>query len=101
RFFVRSLVYPAHILVAVSGGSDSMGLLIALHSVLSDRSFGKIKFSAISVDHCLRETAKDEVRYVSDVCSRLRIAHSVVSSKNSTPQTRSMTAPLKVRYAMT
>ncbi|MCU7489771.1 tRNA lysidine(34) synthetase TilS [Candidatus Liberibacter asiaticus] len=93
-------MYPAHILVAVSGGSDSMGLLIALHSVLSDRSFGKIKFSAISVDHCLRETAKDEVRYVSDVCSRLRIAHSVVSWKNSKPQTGLMAAAREARYAL-
>ncbi|CAL9914895.1 tRNA(Ile)-lysidine synthase [Candidatus Liberibacter solanacearum] len=100
KSFVRSLVCPAHILVAVSGGSDSIGLLIAFHSVLSDNSFRAIKFSAISVDHGIRDEAKDEVKYVFDICSRLGIPHAVVVWKDQKPKTGLMAAARKTRYAL-
>ncbi|MEG8099285.1 tRNA lysidine(34) synthetase TilS [Candidatus Liberibacter brunswickensis] len=100
RFFVCSIANPAHILVAVSGGSDSMGLLVALHSILSESSFRNIKFSAISVDHDLRMEAKDEIKYVSNICFKLGIPHSVVSWKNPKPKTGLMAAAREVRYAL-
>ncbi|AKK20356.1 tRNA lysidine(34) synthetase TilS [Candidatus Liberibacter africanus] len=98
RSFVCSLAPPAHILVAVSGGSDSMGLLIALHSILSDSSFRQIKFSAISVDHDLRKESQDEVKYVSDICFKLGISHTIVLWKDPKPRAGLMVAAREARY---
>ncbi|MBL0849224.1 MAG: tRNA lysidine(34) synthetase TilS [Candidatus Liberibacter ctenarytainae] len=100
RCFVHSIICPAHILVAVSGGSDSVGLLIALHSVLLEKSFRGIRFSAVSVDHGMRDEAKDEVRYVSDLCFKLGIPHAIVIWKGSKPKTGLMAAAREARYAL-
>ncbi|MBY7649558.1 MAG: tRNA lysidine(34) synthetase TilS [Candidatus Liberibacter europaeus] len=92
---------PAHVLVAVSGGSDSVGLLISLHSILSeDQSFRGITLSAISIDHCIRDDAKNEVSYVADLCCKLGIHHVTVCWQGKKPKTRLMAAAREARYAL-
>ncbi|AHA28237.1 tRNA(Ile)-lysidine synthetase [Candidatus Liberibacter americanus str. Sao Paulo] len=89
---------PAHILVAVSGGSDSIGLLVSLHSVILEKSFRDISLSAISIDHGLRDEAKYEAKYVADLCMKLDIPHKVVCWEGKKPKTGLMAAARESRY---
>jgi len=60
--------------VAVSGGSDSVALLV-LMAELAKRT--EVRPVAISIDHGLREAAKDEVQFVMALCGRLGVRHHV------------------------
>lgn len=51
--------------VAVSGGRDSMALLTFLNELSKERGFECI---AITVDHGLRETSANDVKFVSNYC---------------------------------
>lgn len=64
---------PGHPLgLAVSGGGDSMALLL-----LSNAAFpGAI--AAATVDHGLRPEAAEEARYVAGVCARLGVPHAAL-----------------------
>lgn len=68
---LRPEVTRAPILLAVSGGSDSSGLLYAA-SCLSG-----FRFQALTVDHKLRPEAADEARHVGDICRALGISHHI------------------------
>ncbi|WP_237487296.1 tRNA lysidine(34) synthetase TilS [Parapontixanthobacter aurantiacus] len=56
--------------VAVSGGPDSLALMLLANEVLR----GKIEVA--SVDHGLRAESADEVRFVAEICEKLGIGHS-------------------------
>ncbi|MEL6211659.1 MAG: tRNA lysidine(34) synthetase TilS, partial [Pseudomonadota bacterium] len=60
--------------IAVSGGSDSVALLV-LMAELAKRA--DLRPVAISIDHGLREAAKDEVQFVMALCGRLGVPHHV------------------------
>ncbi|AMC13325.1 tRNA(Ile)-lysidine synthetase [Liberibacter crescens] len=98
--FVNNIMPPLHILVAVSGGSDSVGLLVALHSVLSGNSFKEIKLSAVTINHGLRKEAHNEALYVSGLCYELNIAHRVVVWKEAKPHSGLMVAAREARYKL-
>ncbi|CDI10457.1 tRNA lysidine(34) synthetase TilS [Agrobacterium pusense] len=75
RSFVEKFREPAHILVAISGGSDSTGLLLALHEVMSEKGRDLLRLSAVTVDHALRVESADEARKVATLCAELGIPH--------------------------
>ena len=54
RRFLHSLAGPTRILVAISGGSDSTGLLLALSAALKAEPNSKISLCAATIDHDLR-----------------------------------------------
>ena len=58
------------ILAAVSGGPDSLGLLLFLKEA-AERE--KISLGCCTVNHHLREEAEEETEYVRQVCRELRI----------------------------
>lgn len=62
--------------VAVSGGSDSIALLLLAHEWAKSLAF---KISAVTVDHGLRPEVKDEIAYVAQVCRDLNIPHDVLN----------------------
>ena len=63
---------PPCLAVGVSGGSDSLALLV----LLSDwRDRGGPEISAVTVDHGLRPESAAEARQVSDVCAGLAVPH--------------------------
>tara|TARA_Y100000052_G_scaffold21389_1_gene21568 strand:- start:42702 stop:44075 length:1374 start_codon:yes stop_codon:yes gene_type:complete len=62
----------APILLAVSGGSDSLALLYAAADLAKDTD---IQFQTATVDHGLRPEAADEAEYVARICSDLGILH--------------------------
>lgn len=61
--------------VAVSGGSDSVALLILLNDVIRD-SGGSL--FAVTVDHGLRPEAAEEAKGVADLCDHLGVPHTTL-----------------------
>ncbi len=56
--------------VAVSGGTDSMCLLHYLNSIKDVRGF---ELKAITIDHGIRETSKNDVEFVVNYCNKHNI----------------------------
>lgn len=73
--FLKSFHKPARLLVAVSGGGDSVGLLLALDDALKTGRFSRFSLIACTVDHALRAGSADEVRWVAALCARRGIPH--------------------------
>lgn len=73
----RALLHdpPAALGVAVSGGGDSLALLLVLHEVAGRHG---ISLRAVTVDHGLRAEAAAEAQFVNETCVRLNISHDVV-----------------------
>lgn len=67
----HELVHPGQrVLVAVSGGPDSMCLL---DSLVRLRRLFKIRVEVVHVDHRLREGSRADAAYVERACRRLRV----------------------------
>lgn len=60
--------------IAVSGGADSLALLLLAHAARP----GEI--AAATVDHGLRPESPEEVAFVADLCTRLGVPHAALSS---------------------
>ena len=98
--FLHSLVKPAHILVAISGGSDSTGLLIALAEQQKSFSHPDITFSAATIDHGLRATAADEALEVAALCASRGIPHFARRWEGEKPKSGIMAAAREARYEL-
>jgi tRNA(Ile)-lysidine synthase len=99
RLFVAKLRKPAHILVAISGGSDSTGLLLALHEA-SIGSGDQVRLSAVTVDHALRPESADEAKKVATLCAGLGIFHAVRRWDDEKPASRLSEASRLARYRL-
>jgi len=73
--FLKTFKRPARLLTAVSGGSDSTGLLIAFAILLSAGRHPHITLCAATVDHDLRAGSAEEAAAVAALCARHGIAH--------------------------
>jgi tRNA(Ile)-lysidine synthase len=66
----------SHIIVGLSGGADSVALL---HVLLTQRDAYELTLSAVHVNHGLREAARDDESFVTELCGKweipLRIFH--------------------------
>ena len=60
------------ICLGVSGGSDSMAMLLLAKSYAD--IYG-VQIFVVTVDHMLRSESRDEVLYVQDICQKLNIKH--------------------------
>ena len=67
---LRNYQITGNILVALSGGSDSVALLLALHSVSAKED---IRVSAVYINHGLRSAASSEEDFCRDLCARLHV----------------------------
>jgi tRNA(Ile)-lysidine synthase len=82
-----------HIGLAVSGGADSLGLLLIAHATMPEW------IKVATVDHGLRAEAAAEAAYVADICKGRGIHHSTLRPK--TPISGSIqSAARAVRYAL-
>jgi tRNA(Ile)-lysidine synthase len=100
RQFLLSLQCPARILVAVSGGSDSIGLLLLLDEAVKAAPHLKISLCAATVDHALRAGSADEAREVAALCASLGIPHTVAIWQGDKPKTGIMAAAREARYGL-
>ncbi len=86
------------ILVAVSGGSDSVGLLIALHEELSHHP--RHTLIAVTVDHGLRQNSPHEASQVGALCANLGIAHHILEWRGEKPATGLQARARSERYRL-
>lgn len=95
---IANLVRPARLLVAVSGGSDSCGLLIALSKFISEGS--GLSLFAATIDHALRPESADEAHAVAALCDRLGIPHFIRRWEGEKPRTGISAAAREARYRL-
>ncbi|NNU70031.1 tRNA lysidine(34) synthetase TilS [Rhizobium sp. WYCCWR 11152] len=98
--FLTSLQSPARILVAISGGSDSTGLLLLLDEAVKAAPHLKISLCAAAVDHALRAGSADEARKVAALCASLGIPHIIMIWQGDKPKTGIMAAAREARYGL-
>jgi tRNA(Ile)-lysidine synthase len=67
---------PGPVGVAVSGGSDSLALLVLAHDWAARAGRDLVAFT---VDHRLRPEAADEARHVASICAHLGIGHQTLT----------------------
>lgn len=96
RQFLARLDKPSRLLVAISGGSDSTGLLMALHRVADVRH----QLFAVTIDHALRLEAAKEAAAVATLCARHDIAHLTLRWDGEKPQTGISAAARAARYRL-
>lgn len=66
---------PKHLALAVSGGSDSMALLMLAKEWADEAG---VRLSVLTVDHHLRDVSREEAEYVGDVCVQLGLVHQIL-----------------------
>ena len=81
--------------IAVSGGSDSLGLLYGLAAVVPPH-----KLVALTVDHGLRPGSADEARWVKAQCRRLGIRHETLMWHSGQPVKGLQAAARAARYRL-
>lgn len=77
------------LLVAVSGGADSLALLLLAHAAMPER------VRAATVDHGLRDEAAAEAAWVAEICRGLGVPHAVL--RGAPPSRSGRTANLSAR----
>ncbi|HEV7318626.1 MAG TPA: tRNA lysidine(34) synthetase TilS [Ensifer sp.] len=98
--FLSSFERPARILVAVSGGSDSKGLLLALHEAIEATGPNDFSLVACTVDHALRSESAEEARSVAAFCTTLGVAHVTMRWDGPKPETGIQAAAREARYRL-
>ncbi|HEY0044960.1 MAG TPA: tRNA lysidine(34) synthetase TilS [Allosphingosinicella sp.] len=83
---------PRRLGVAVSGGPDSLALLLLAHAAFP----GAVK--AATVDHRLRSEAAEEARFVAGLCAELGVPHRVLEV-DVAPRSSLQRAAREARYA--
>lgn len=98
--FLSSFHRPARLLVAVSGGSDSKGLLLALHRAIEATGDADLSLVACTVDHALRPASADEAEAVAGFCASLGIAHVTKRWHGPKPSVGIQAAAREKRYQL-
>lgn len=98
RFLARM---PAGSLIAValSGGGDSVGLLVALDEA-NKRMPHPMRLAAITVDHGLREGSAGEAQAMAAFCARRAIPHRIRRWEGEKPATGLLDAARQARYRL-
>ncbi|WP_312931490.1 tRNA lysidine(34) synthetase TilS [Agrobacterium cavarae] len=100
RNLLERISKPALLLVAVSGGSDSTGLLLALYEVLLASGRDDVQLHAVTIDHALRPEAADEAQAVQSLCRGLNIPHDILRWNDEKPRTGLSAAARLARYRL-
>lgn len=98
--FLESFKRPATLLIAISGGSDSTGLLVALATLCATGRYPHITLSACTVDHGLRAGSSEEAASVGVLCARYRISHAIRRWEGQKPRTGLQAAARAKRYEL-
>lgn len=85
---------PRRLAVAVSGGPDSLALLLLAHAAFD------AKIVVLTVDHGLRRGSADEAAMVARVCSARGIAHATLVWQGVKPTANIQAAARDARYAL-
>ena len=79
-FLERHHIKDTTFAVGVSGGADSLALVL-----MFKREFPQYKIVALTVDHGLRPSSRDEAMYVANVMQRFNIEHHILTWEGEKP----------------
>ncbi len=85
------------VLLAVSGGSDSLALLHLAYDILKPRG---VSLHAVTVDHGLRAEARGEAIAVGTVCAGMGIPHQILAWSGDKPSAGLAAAARMARYRL-
>ncbi|MGI9400287.1 MAG: tRNA lysidine(34) synthetase TilS [Rhizobiaceae bacterium] len=85
------------VLVAVSGGGDSIALLLLAHAWATKR---EITLHAVTVDHGLRPEAAAEAAFVASICDGLGVDHTTLGWDGIKPHSGLADAARRARYSL-
>ncbi|MGH6761326.1 MAG: tRNA lysidine(34) synthetase TilS [Phyllobacterium sp.] len=91
------------IIAAVSGGSDSVALLLLLKAFMDKMPAGigaGRRVIAITVDHGLRDESAEEARNVTALCDEIGVEHRIVKWEGDKPATGISVAAREARYSL-
>lgn len=91
---------PGRLLVAVSGGSDSLGLLTLLHEALAAAPRPGVTLCAATIDHGLRAGAAEEAEQVGSFCRQRDIPHRIARWQGEKPTTGLAASAREARYRL-
>nr|WP_186363378.1 tRNA lysidine(34) synthetase TilS [Rhizobium sp. ACO-34A] len=97
--FLDRLSGSRRLLVAISGGSDSTGLLIALDRAIRSRRLPH-SLTAVTIDHLLRAESTAEAEAVGGLCASLGIPHRTIAWNDKKPKTGISAAAREARYRL-
>lgn len=97
EFLERHNIQDKKIAVGVSGGADSLGLLLMAFEELAPLGYEII---TLTVDHCLRPSSHDEALYVKKIADKYGITHQTLVWKGEKPKTGLEEAARVARYAL-
>lgn len=98
---LHALRRPTRLLVAISGGSDSTGLLLSLQRAIETQRFPHHHtLTAATVDHALRPGSADEARAVATLCETLGIPHRIARWLDAKPEQGLPAAARQARYRL-
>lgn len=89
-----------HVGLAVSGGSDSMGLLVLFAQWLAGRQDRPPRATVLTVDHGLRAESAGEARLVAAQAERLGLPHATLPWTGEKPATGLAAAARMARYGL-
>ncbi|MFC0244095.1 tRNA lysidine(34) synthetase TilS [Falsochrobactrum ovis] len=87
------------IIAAVSGGSDSLGLLFLLKDYLAQLN-NPPQLMAVTVDHQLRKESRDEAELVAALCKAQQIEHRILAWDEAKPASGISAAARSARYRL-
>lgn len=95
EFLVKHNIKEKVLAVAVSGGADSLALVLMAKEQLAVYGY---KIISLTVNHGLRQSAADEAEYVSEIMQQYNIEHHTLLWTGEKPQTGVEEVARKARY---